>query len=538
MAEVINLRAKLTLDSTGFSLSVQKATREVKKLDSTFKKSLKAVNAYRLQLLGIGAAFVYSTLRLAKAIAKVEAIHRKVENAASSAEDLNRVWTLLGNTADRLGVSLGVLADSYGSLMIAAKSTNIETKHMEALFIAVSQKAAILGLSAQRTRLAFLAFEQMASKGVIAMEEVRRQLAEHIPGASGIMARSLGINVETLNKWIKTGKLMADDVLPLMAQQMLKENVPAMDKLTDAMQRNIGALETSIFRMKEAMAEPGFKKFVAGFVNLFTKGFTSITDYINAFTYFSYKLEEFDQRFKDKQPTGTIFFVALKEALDEFNEAFKMTEEEIKKKKEDIQEKMVGGTQDMVDDWVKEMTSGFQTVANEFTKFVVDLATGADVSLKDLLSNMSQKLLTFVTELLVMKPIMDWLAGWLTGISGQGAKLNVFETAFAAAFRMPKLASPAPKAMAAGGIINEPVVGVGMRTKGAYMIGEQGPEAVVPMDQMGGKASNVNVTINALDSRSVTELLSENPQAIMGPLVEAINNGDRGLSSSLRLAVT
>jgi phage-related minor tail protein len=43
------------------------------------------------------------------------------------------------------------------------------------------------------------------------------------------------------------------------------------------------------------------------------------------------------------------------------------------------------------------------------------------------------------------------------------------------------------KIMAKGGIIDEPVMGVGARTGREYLIGEAGPEAVVPLS--GGKGA-------------------------------------------------
>jgi hypothetical protein len=40
--------------------------------------------------------------------------------------------------------------------------------------------------------------------------------------------------------------------------------------------------------------------------------------------------------------------------------------------------------------------------------------------------------------------------------------------------------------MAEGGLINEPVVGLGQNTGRRYLLGEAGPEYVVPQDKMGG----------------------------------------------------
>jgi len=66
-------------------------------------------------------------------------------------------------------------------------------------------------------------------------------------------------------------------------------------------------------------------------------------------------------------------------------------------------------------------------------------------------------------------------------------------------------------------------------------------EVVIPADEFNGLgkggSTNINLTINAVDSKSVTDLLRSNPQAVTIPLVEALSAGDRGLSASIRTAV-
>jgi hypothetical protein len=98
---------------------------------------------------------------------------------------------------------------------------------------------------------------------------------------------------------------------------------------------------------------------------------------------------------------------------------------------------------------------------------------------------------------------------------------------------------------AEGGVINEPVVGVGTKSGSGYTIGEEGPEAIVPLKNAGGGnvknagggGNVVNINISAVDSKSLTELMANNPGAITGPIVNALNNGDRGLSMALKGAV-
>lgn len=50
-------------------------------------------------------------------------------------------------------------------------------------------------------------------------------------------------------------------------------------------------------------------------------------------------------------------------------------------------------------------------------------------------------------------------------------------------------------------------------------------EQVIPKDQAGDKATNVNILINAVDAASFAQLAARNPQAITGPVMEALQRG-------------
>ena len=63
--------------------------------------------------------------------------------------------------------------------------------------------------------------------------------------------------------------------------------------------------------------------------------------------------------------------------------------------------------------------------------------------------------------------------------------------------------------MAKGGILNEPVLGFGQNTGKGYLMGESGPEAVVPLNGKGGSTggNTFNITINASNVQDVERKL-------------------------------
>ena len=65
-----------------------------------------------------------------------------------------------------------------------------------------------------------------------------------------------------------------------------------------------------------------------------------------------------------------------------------------------------------------------------------------------------------------------------------------------------------------------------------YMVGEQGPElfvpsvpgTIVPNDEITPTSQNVNISINAIDSRGVEQVLVEQRGNIIGMIRDAANN--------------
>lgn len=97
-----------------------------------------------------------------------------------------------------------------------------------------------------------------------------------------------------------------------------------------------------------------------------------------------------------------------------------------------------------------------------------------------------------------------------------------------------------------GGVFHSPRV-FPMANGGVGMLGEAGPEAVMPLTRTadgklgvqssgggsGGGAMVVNLTIQAVDALSLSELMNKNPQAILGPLEKALQ-GNGSIRNTIR----
>jgi tape measure domain-containing protein len=159
--------------------------------------------------------------------------------------------------------------------------------------------------------------------------------------------------------------------------------------------------------------------------------------------------------------------------------------------------------------------------------FFSDVVKDFDSAFSNLFENLLNRIFEVIIELKVIKPIMDSIFKTPGGSGIWGAITGGVQKAFG---------------YAEGGIIPEPVVGVGLKSGAGYTFGERGPELVAPMGAAGqgstsGEMNQYNVTIQALDSQSAVEYMKRNPGAVLGPITTAIQHGNKGLIGALRTAM-
>lgn len=159
----------------------------------------------------------------------LQASFKAIEGSAGRARD---VLGFLRRETTRIGVDFTTTSESFKNFEAAARGTKLEGEEARKIFVSMIEVSRVLGLSTDRTRLALLALEQMISKGKISSEELRRQLGEHLPGALGIMARSLNISTAELDKMLKAGTLITEDVLPGFLREAKKTFGPGLEDAT------------------------------------------------------------------------------------------------------------------------------------------------------------------------------------------------------------------------------------------------------------------------------------------------------------------
>jgi tape measure domain-containing protein len=157
-----------------------------------------------------------------------------------TSENFANQQVFLQRISEAYGVEISALQKQFTQFYVSA-SDKLSSTAIQNIFESVAKSSAKMGLSLESQDRAFLALNQMMSKGTVTAEELRGQLGEALPGAFGIMARSMGVTEQQLGKMMKDGKVIASEVLPLFAKELEKtysvENVKRVDNLSAAQTR-------------------------------------------------------------------------------------------------------------------------------------------------------------------------------------------------------------------------------------------------------------------------------------------------------------
>lgn len=194
-------------------------------------------------------------------------IGRELIDANLQMQRLQQTLSLTSNSAGEAAATIGFLrqesrrigtvfidtATSFARFKAAAMGSKLTADEVKEAFVGVAEASTRLHLDAGRTQLVFMALEQMISKGVVSMEELRRQLGDSLPGAFQIAARGMKMTTAEFMKLVESGKLMTDDFLPKFIAQ-LRHDIPIGDA-GDSMAATIGRVKTAWLDLKLAVSQ-------------------------------------------------------------------------------------------------------------------------------------------------------------------------------------------------------------------------------------------------------------------------------------------
>lgn len=145
---------------------------------------------------------------------QLESFRLALTSVYGSTDIASKQLGFLRKAAADAGISISEISSSFIKFSAAFANAGIPIEQTNELFARLTKASAILGISTEDTGRAITALGQMASKGVVSMEELRQQLGDALPGAFQIAAKGLGITEKQLTALVESGQLAARDFIP------------------------------------------------------------------------------------------------------------------------------------------------------------------------------------------------------------------------------------------------------------------------------------------------------------------------------------
>jgi len=160
-------------------------------------------------------------------IKNMQSLDLALKSVTGTSENFYAQQVFLNSIAEKHGLEINNLTKQYTSFYVAAKD-KLGNAKIQQTFEDIARSGSALGLSNEALERSFMAVNQMLSKGTVASEELRGQLAESMPGAVQAMTKAVqklhpeikNLTEKGLFEMIKAGKILASDVLPETAKQL------------------------------------------------------------------------------------------------------------------------------------------------------------------------------------------------------------------------------------------------------------------------------------------------------------------------------
>lgn len=197
----------------------------------------------------------FSVQQFVQAAAQMEQLAAGFRAVTGDSKLAGEQMDFVRRMAGAAGVDVVAAGQAFLGLAASTKGTAVEGKMAADVFEAVTVSMAKAGKSSAETQNALLALSQMASKGVVSMEELRGQLGEALPGALQAAASGLGVTTVDLIKLVESGKVAAEDIFPALTKGLneLYGTAPAAQTLS----QEIANLKNAFTDMASRIGEAG-----------------------------------------------------------------------------------------------------------------------------------------------------------------------------------------------------------------------------------------------------------------------------------------
>jgi tape measure domain-containing protein len=230
-------------------------------------------------------------------------LQNQLQNISSQTFEVTKRFTVLENTINflsggtragaeqmrflrseinRTSSAIEPALQSYKKLAASTRNTPMEGMITNEVMSGLMQAGTVFGLTGEELEGSILAISQIAGKGVVSLEELRGQLAERIPGAMQIAARSMNMTEQELYKLISTGTLSATDFLTKFGPQLMAETSAGVAGASNTAQAALTRLNNSITEIQVVAGKEFQGPLVLG-MNAITSAIQLVTKYAGPF---------------------------------------------------------------------------------------------------------------------------------------------------------------------------------------------------------------------------------------------------------------
>lgn len=174
---------------------------------------------------------------------------------------------MLRREAERLGQSFLPFAESYSKFAVSARLSGASLEEVDTVFLNISEALTTVGADTESTRRAFVALEQMFSKGKIASEELKGQLAEALPGAVAVMAESLGVGTDELQKMLEQGEVTSDALLKF-SEVITKKTAPQLEAMAQSLPAELRRMGNAVQELRGELVKGAEEGLIAALKEL------------------------------------------------------------------------------------------------------------------------------------------------------------------------------------------------------------------------------------------------------------------------------
>lgn len=232
-------------------------SRMLRNVDAAFNILSKSIDTALtgLKLLGAGFEFVFASIL--RELDKLQGFNAIMSVTSKSSTEAANAYDFLRKTADKLGLQFDSLTNNYAKLVASLPEGADRMKIAEKAFLGVSMAARTLHSSNSDVQLMFYAVTQIASKGVVSMEELRRQLGEKLPGALNIAARAFNTTPELLEAAIRKGTVNSAKFLAGFGDELIRTFGDSSEKASQSVSAAVNRLTNTWVDFVKSILDSG-----------------------------------------------------------------------------------------------------------------------------------------------------------------------------------------------------------------------------------------------------------------------------------------